>query len=301
MPRSAVTSHDNKILKCTHRNKFFAPKWSLCLLNQFTKAQYVYQEIEMEREYRCSWILISYIILGLLFPVTGMTSSRVMRLSDLYANALSEEFNSCMERVEKDNLKYQECRGFSSYLDCRCNFLKEVEHQCVSSGERYVNHWYLQRHKRDSCKMDHKVPGWFSEQEREGNDPLHHNVAVSGTHGEAQKQECEQVQNSNHKAYEANELTNRTADHNLNDIVDKLYTSSTVFNILGFRDHYEKNSPNAMTIDCQFMRSLKVTASPVENRMTTFSTTILFQNPTGTHTSSIEAIKVLPKDTVRPI
>lgn len=247
-------------------------------------------------------IYLSLFLVGLLLPTntTASLGNNGHSLSDLYTNSLRKEFNDCMANIEKENLSYHSCLGFSSPDICRCSFLKEVDHQCKSLGQRSNNYWYFEYQMGYVCKGIGKTDKILvSPPGVRGNNAIkyhnHLSISASDTYSIDTLQKYYSVSPEYHqpKTFED--------DNKVFLIVDRLQERSKVaFDTLDFTEYYEKKKPNAMTINCPFMRSLKTTASPTNNQMTRFSTTLLIQNPTGPRTTSIEVIKVLPKDQERP-
>ena len=239
-----------------------------------------------------------FLSLGLLFTKKAIAISNKHPLSDLQTNALRKDFNDCMERIEKDNLKFHSCQGFLSIEGCRCFFLKEVDHQCKPLGEKSSNYWHFEYQILSNCKgvptsgYSMRIPTKTKEKNDfeydnilsiNGSSSYETNIFATGT--------SPRYYDSNYNG--ADEL--HILDDNVNATRGLQKRSDSTSTTLDFKEYYEKKKPNAMTINCKLMRSLKITASPTNHRMTQFSTTILVQNPTGTHTTSLEAIMVLPK------
>lgn len=253
----------------------------------------------MRIEFTRSRFVFLFLSLGLLFTRRAIAINNKHPLSDLHANALRKDFNDCMDRIEKDDPKFHSCQGFSSIESCRCFFLKEADQQCKSLGKKSSNYWHFEHQLLTTCKG---VPtnGYYLKipANTNGNNDFKYDnnlgINASGSYGTdifASGISPRYYPSKTPAAYEPHILDNSVnVTHGLHKRSDAAATT------LDFKEYYEKKKPNAMTIDCKLMRSLKITASPTNHQMTQFSTTILVQNPTGTHTASIEAIMVLPKN-----
>lgn len=253
----------------------------------------------MRTEFTRPKFLFLYLSLGLLFTRRAIAINNKHPLLDLHTNALRNDFNDCMDRTEKDNLKFHSCQGFSSIESCRCFFLKEVDHQCKSLGVKSSNYWYFEHQILTYCKnvpttaYSVEIPSKTSG----NNDSKYDNtlgINGSGSYG------TDIFTSGNTPEYYPPKSPGvdepRMLDDNINITHGTQKRWEAAATTLDFEEYYEKKKPNAMTINCKLMRSLKITASPTNHQMTQFSTTILVQNPTGTHTTSIEAIMVLPKN-----
>ncbi|KSA01282.1 uncharacterized protein AC631_02978 [Debaryomyces fabryi] len=241
-------------------------------------------------------VLFYVLSLSLFFAkrTTATQTSKKHPLSELYSNALRDDFNDCMNKIEMDNMRYHSCQGFSSVEDCRCSFLKDVNHQCKSLGAKSSNYWYFEHQMQSNCKKIPKV-GYSLEilSRYIGNNDFSydHKLGINASvYGAGTFKTDTPTQYNSLEEYEPHELDTYDLSHELHK------RSNAAIDTLDFKEYYEKKKPNAMTINCKLMRSLKITASPTNHQMTQFSTTILVQNPTGTHTTSIEAIMVLPKN-----
>lgn len=224
---------------------------------------------------------------------TAIQTNRKYPLSDIYINVLREDFDDCMKKIEKENMRFHSCHGFSSIEDCRCSFLKDVNHQCKSLAERSSNYWYFEQQFQLNCKNIPKDGYTLEEVSRYiGNNDLSNDNKLGNTseYGTGPFTNNTSSQYKSLEDYKLRILDTSNTSHELRE------RSNVSIDTLDFKEYYEKKNPNAMTINCKLMRSLKITASPTNQQMTQFSTTILVQNPTGTHTTSIEAIMVLPKN-----
>lgn len=125
------------------------------LLKKSTNKTFYYNSSNMRTEFTRPRFLFLYLSLGLLFTRRAIAINNKHPLSDLHTNALRKDFNDCMDTIENNNLKFHSCQGFSSIESCRCFFLKEVDHQCKSLGEKSSNYWYFEHQILTYCKNVH--------------------------------------------------------------------------------------------------------------------------------------------------
>lgn len=247
---------------------------------------------------------ISFFLLSLsLFHtkrIMAIQTNKRHLLSDIHKDALRKDFNDCMSRIEKDKLKYHSCQGFSSAELCRCYFVKGVDYQCKSLSEKSINYSYFEHQVQYNCKGFHKIDYSLQVESKNMRNTINkygNNLCI-----DAPKQDGTDILVEDIPPEYKSKLSGLYRPHNLDNNIKASHRlkkrSNAAIDTLDFKEYYEKKKPNAMTINCNLMRSLKITASLTSHQMTQFSTTILVQNPTGTHTTSLEAIMVLPKNKV---